>query len=67
MREAFPENEGLFQQDLAPCHASKKVKEFFKKQNVNVLESPRNSPDLNQIENLWSIVKYHLQNWTVQP
>jgi len=50
-----------FQQDLAPCHASKKVKTFVKKQNVNVLEWPGNSPDHYPLENLLSIAKYLLQ------
>jgi len=29
MREIFPEVGGIFQQDLAPCYASKKVKKFL--------------------------------------
>jgi len=40
---------GVFQQYLASCHASKKVKEYFKKQNVNVLKWHGHSPDLNPI------------------
>jgi len=61
MRETFPEGGGIFQQDLVPCHASKKVKKFFKKQDVNVLEWPGNLNDHYPIENLLSIVKYLLQ------
>ena len=30
MQRAFPEGEGVFQQDLAPCHTSKQVKKVFK-------------------------------------
>ena len=61
MRETFPEGGGIFQQDLPPCHASKKVKQFLKKQNVNVLESPGNLADHHIIEIWLSIVKYLLQ------
>ena len=62
MTKLFPDNSGIFQQDLAPCHTSKQVKEFFKENNLNVLEWPGNSPDLNPIENLWAIPKLRLRN-----
>ena len=29
MKRAFPDGGGIFQQDLAPCHLSKKVKTIF--------------------------------------
>ena len=52
MRSAFPDGGGIFQQYLAPCHLSKKVKTIFRKYKLNLLEWPGNSPDLNLIENL---------------
>lgn len=60
MRKAFPDGSGIFQQDLAACHTSHKVKNFMAKNKLKVLEWPGNSPDLNPIENLWSVIKNRL-------
>lgn len=61
LRKKFPDNDGIFQQDLAPCHTAKQVGKFFTSKKVSVLQWPGNSPDLNPIENLWAIVKNHLR------
>lgn len=53
----FPQGGAIFQQDKAPCHTSNHMKRFFASQNLTILEWPGNSPDINPIENLWSIVK----------
>ena len=44
----------------APCHVSKKMLEFFTESDVTVLLWPGNSPDLNPIYDLWSIIKSQL-------
>lgn len=53
-------NEYVFQQDNSSIHKSKIVTEFFKRENINVLKFPPNSPDLNPIENIWAIIKHKL-------
>jgi transposase len=51
-----------FLQDGAPCHTSKKVMEFLKEKRIAVMDWPCNSPDLNPIKNLWSILKKKLKD-----
>ena len=46
----------VFQQLSAPCHKAKDLTRFFEENQIELLEWPGNSPDLNLTENIWAIV-----------
>ncbi len=60
--QLFKDADFIFQQDLAPAHTAKSTKSWLNDHGVGVLDWPANSPDLNPIENLWSIVKRKMRN-----
>ncbi len=60
--QLFKDADLIFQQDLAPAHTAKSTKSWLNDHGVSVLDWPANSPDLNPVENLWSIVKRKMRN-----
>jgi hypothetical protein len=53
-----------FLQDGAPCHTFKLMEGRLKemKKEFQMMDWPGNSPDLNPIENCWSLMKYKLKS-----
>jgi hypothetical protein len=57
MQEYFPDHPCIFQQDNASIHTARDAKEFFHDENLQVLDWPPHSPDLNIIDHVWHYLK----------
>src|SRR6185436_5488833 len=51
-----------FQQDSALVHKSKLTMAFFEDSDINLMQWPGQSPELNPIEHLWDELEQHIRH-----
>ena len=57
-----PNNFKFIQNNYSCEHTARVVKNWMQANNLNVLEHPPKSPDLNSIENIWSMLQKNVNS-----
>ncbi|KAJ4444898.1 hypothetical protein ANN_06696 [Periplaneta americana] len=68
-RKRYPEGTLFYRQDNHPIHTTNRIQRWFtRRRDVDPVDWPPNSPDMNPFQNFWAAVKRILRsNWAEQP
>jgi hypothetical protein len=61
VHQVFPNFDIIFQQDTCRIHTARRVTTWLRNHNINVIDWPSRSPDLNPIENMWGFLVQNLK------
>jgi transposase len=64
IQKLYPDDDYIFQQNNDPKHTANSIKEYLRYKGWEPLPWPGQSPNLNPIKNLWSILNSSIQDRT---